>query len=310
MTTFAVNYGWTPEAIAQDRALKEKYGQSAYVIPIKTYPALEKSPSVDRYAGKKENKKSGLKNFLFGAATIALSILAYKKGAPKVKELFRKTKLPKVITGDPLPNTLSNMDKAINEFKNNYKGFASVKPTITKLKNGGTKVEFKRPSEFGGFVNEMLVFDKTGKFTKRIRFANDAAGKVGAYKVLDGVTLNSKELKSAYFYRDPDNIKSIDLIDNLKKERKEILVKAEDGLSMFEKHTFVNDKHALLEAMAIKKTGDSAEAYKHVVDNASHKLKSYFYKPGQPKKEVDPIFYGLIDKDVYIKFRDFLTNKC
>ena len=33
MTSLAVNYNWTPELIAQDKALKEKYGPSAHIIP-------------------------------------------------------------------------------------------------------------------------------------------------------------------------------------------------------------------------------------------------------------------------------------
>ena len=75
MTSLAVNYNWTPELIAQDKALKEKYGPSAHIIPAKTYEIpthltnkLEKTPQNDtvEFSAKKddskpvkENKKGG-----------------------------------------------------------------------------------------------------------------------------------------------------------------------------------------------------------------------------------------------------------
>ena len=42
MTSLAVNNGWTPELIAQDKTLKEKYGAGAHITPAKTYVNLEK----------------------------------------------------------------------------------------------------------------------------------------------------------------------------------------------------------------------------------------------------------------------------
>ena len=58
MTSLAVNNGWTPELIAQDKALKEKYGTGAHITPAKTYVNLEKNEndSVEIDA-KKDDKK-------------------------------------------------------------------------------------------------------------------------------------------------------------------------------------------------------------------------------------------------------------
>lgn len=148
MKKLAVNLVSIPNTIAKNNTLKEKCASAAQVVQTKTYPILEKSPSVDSYAVQK------------------------------------------------------NIDDAINEFKNNCKNkyknidFSSVKPTITKLKNGGTKVEL---SPGDNRFKQMLIFDKTGKFIKRVDFVLDGCKdfpSVKKYKVFGGLAPYSKKLKS------------------------------------------------------------------------------------------------------------------
>lgn len=40
MTSFAVNYNWTPELIARDKEMKEKFGPAAHITPSKTVAAI------------------------------------------------------------------------------------------------------------------------------------------------------------------------------------------------------------------------------------------------------------------------------
>lgn len=67
MTSIRDNYVWTPQLIEQDKALKEKYGPSAHIIPMKESdykrnglqvpkmkPALtEDTVEIDKYSNKK-----------------------------------------------------------------------------------------------------------------------------------------------------------------------------------------------------------------------------------------------------------------
>ena len=89
MTSLAVNYGWTPELIAQDKALKEKYGQGAHIIPAKTYVGnLERSPEVEMFAPKKSEKKHTIAKVALTALLGALGIVVIKKNASKMKDLL------------------------------------------------------------------------------------------------------------------------------------------------------------------------------------------------------------------------------
>jgi len=89
MTSLAVNYGWTPELIAQDMALKEKYGAGAHITPAKTYvTSLERSPEEDGFAPKKSDKNNTATKVAVGVALTALAAFALKKGVPKLKQML------------------------------------------------------------------------------------------------------------------------------------------------------------------------------------------------------------------------------
>lgn len=89
MTSLAVNYGWTPELVAQDKALKAKYGQGAHIIPAKTYVGnLERSPEVEMFAPKKSEKKHTIAKVALIALLGALGIVVIKKNASKMKDLL------------------------------------------------------------------------------------------------------------------------------------------------------------------------------------------------------------------------------
>ena len=89
MTSFAVNYGWTPELIAKDKELKEKFGPGAHITPVKTYGArLERTPESDGFVPKKSDKKNNFAKVAIGVTLAAITALMMKKSAPKLKELL------------------------------------------------------------------------------------------------------------------------------------------------------------------------------------------------------------------------------
>lgn len=93
MTTFAVNNGWTPELIAQDKALKEKYGQGAHITPARTFEIPANMNKLDsdtvQLEGKKQ-KTSFLKKALFLSGSVVLGVLIGRKVYPMLKQLFKK----------------------------------------------------------------------------------------------------------------------------------------------------------------------------------------------------------------------------
>ncbi len=129
MTTFAVNYGWTPEAIAKDKALKEKYGNSAHITPVSSYQipdsykhAIKSTPEEDTYffnTNKKQEtakKTSAFKKVLIGTVLGGLGILAFKNN-PQIKNFFNKliekyVKAPKKTSvNHHAPVTVTEKDK-------------------------------------------------------------------------------------------------------------------------------------------------------------------------------------------------------
>lgn len=77
MTSFAVSYNWTPNLIAEDKALKEKFGSAAHIIPAKTTSNLvERMPLKDtllleKAPVKKKNNKR--RNILLAAGGLILT---------------------------------------------------------------------------------------------------------------------------------------------------------------------------------------------------------------------------------------------
>ena len=102
MTSFIVNHGWTPETIAQDKALKEKYGNSAHITPVSSYQipesykhGLKVYSEQDTYSFKtnkehKSHKKmSVFTKVLIATALGAFGILAFKNNT-RVKKSFNE----------------------------------------------------------------------------------------------------------------------------------------------------------------------------------------------------------------------------
>lgn len=96
MTTFAVNNGWTPELIAQDKALKEKYGQGAHITPVRTFEIPANMNKLDsdtvELEGKVRDKKlPTVKKALYAGIALTLATGAY---------LFTKGRVKNISTDD------------------------------------------------------------------------------------------------------------------------------------------------------------------------------------------------------------------
>ena len=102
MTSFAVNYGWTPEKIAQDKSLKEKNGSSAHITPAKTYVVVEKSDYDSAEIGTKKSDKKVASPVIKGLAALyatgvigrAIRLFSIKEIEEFVTPIIKKGKLP------------------------------------------------------------------------------------------------------------------------------------------------------------------------------------------------------------------------
>ena len=83
MTSLAVNYGWTPELIAQDKALKEKYGAGAHITPAKTYVGLNNIENDSVEIGAKKDDKKVASPLVKGGLALG-GAYALKKSIPNV----------------------------------------------------------------------------------------------------------------------------------------------------------------------------------------------------------------------------------
>ena len=83
MTTLAVKSGWTPELVAQDKALKEKYGKGAHITSNKTYANLEKVENDTVEIGEKKSDKKVASPLVKGGLALG-GAYALKKSIPNV----------------------------------------------------------------------------------------------------------------------------------------------------------------------------------------------------------------------------------
>lgn len=155
MTSFAVNYDWTPELIAKDKELKEKFGPGAHITPVKTYGArLERTPEADGFAPKKSDKKNNVAKVAIGVTLAAVTALLMKKSAPKLKELLGFGK--KEVHHAPIH--VSDKDKQmLEQFSKLYKDKQSLEQ-FCKLN------KFKTDSKY---VKEIV--DNSDKYGKSIK---------------------------------------------------------------------------------------------------------------------------------------------
>lgn len=162
MTSFAVNYNWTPELIAKDKALKEKFGPAAHMIPAKTIGApLERVPSKDMASlntlnneplNKKNNKT---RNALLTAGGLILTAAALYNFRGKLKNL--------------LPNFAGNSGAAVkNDITERVLANGKkVQKIVENTENGAKKVIMNVFDEAGN-----LVLNKEKVITRSVNAAN------------------------------------------------------------------------------------------------------------------------------------------
>lgn len=209
MTSLQVTHNWTPQLIAKDKELKEKYGAAAHVTPMSSYAGLERTPKSENISfGNAYNDKTNSaakKSLLIGAGVLlatAATIAAYiiTKGKKNPANILGN-KADAVITelqqatGNQSANKIGNIVKEIQEA---HDEFAEIKPIVTKLKNGKQKIEFKNILAPGSDNNKIIIVDKEGNFEKLINL-HRCNNKVTNYEVFDGVV----DFKSNYikFFR-------------------------------------------------------------------------------------------------------------
>lgn len=129
----------------------------------------------------KPDEKKPVSKAVIGGALIGLAALASvgvylaTRGKGNVK--------PKDLNNDNITQKFENI---INEFKSKNKEFANVEPTVTTLKNGKTKIEFKRYNETKGCnENNMVLLNKDGQKDKTVKFF-DYGDSLKQYFVYDG----------------------------------------------------------------------------------------------------------------------------
>ena len=70
-------------------------------------------------------------------------------------------------------NSTNKFENVIKDFKTKHTQYADVEPTITTLKNGKTKIEFKQYNDKLAFDNnKMLILDKNGSFERLVDYRN------------------------------------------------------------------------------------------------------------------------------------------
>lgn len=159
MTSFAVNYNWTPEMIARDKELKEKFGPSAHITPAKTTAGLSQyllsKDTVTLNNSDKKNNKT--KNLLWAAGGLVLTAASLYLFRGKIKNI-------------------------VSKFANNSS--AAVENNISErvLSNGKKVQKIVENTEDGAKKVIMNVFDETGNLVLKkekviTRSVNSANGK-------------------------------------------------------------------------------------------------------------------------------------
>lgn len=179
-----------------------------------TIPQTNVNPAVtvNNQPQTKPAQKKPISNKALGATLVGLTALAAvgiylaTKGKCKVK--------PQNITEN---NAVNKFETIINEFKGKHAEFADVEPQITTLKNGRTKIEFKRHDErMGRHERNMIVLNKDGKTDRNIQFLNYDNGTMREYFVTDGSGRPIKQFKA---------IKKKDIVDGYNIEQTKTTIK-------------------------------------------------------------------------------------
>ena len=169
MTTFAVNYGWTPESIARDKALKKKNGNSAHITPVSSYQIPESykhgskaMPAQDTIYFKDNNERMTDKKMpvftkvLIGTVLGGLAILAFKNNQ-QIKNFFNKfvKASKKTPVNHHAPVTVTGKDKemlnsGLEKLKNldNYKAKSKYATEIANDSASCISVKYNQDAPF------------------------------------------------------------------------------------------------------------------------------------------------------------------
>lgn len=290
MTSLQVTHNWTPQLIAQDKALKEKNGNGAHMIPASSYVSTLNSASQDQFSSPtvaKDNKDSKKKAWFAAAALLstAAAITAFV--------LTRGKKVPANTQINSTANAAKNkIDNYLGDLAKNNATWEST-PVITNLKNGGFKYEFKNPA-FENATN-VLVFDKTGQFKQYITFSRDAGNRISGYSAYSKPIESSDYLvKSVDIKRKSLNKFAAKINDEIKitlRDKDGSLVRAATDIKGNDNVISVNNVNVLRDDASSISTHMFFDKGKNVLTTQTvtkpNGFVDYVIRPGQPKTKVD-----------------------
>lgn len=293
MTTFQVTHNWAPQLIAQDKALKEKYGNSDHFIPTSSYASTLNNTNQDQFSSStvakdNDNSKKKIKNTLAflgsGLAAALFGVVIIRKKRPVSSQMEPPA--------DLVVNRMNNWIKQCDV------KFTS-EPVVTNLKNGGFKYEFKNP-HFENTTN-VFIFDKAGQFKKYLTFTKDSSNRISSYDL----------------YNKPfgDNAYLVKRVDIQRKSPEKFATKFNDSIKIKNRDKDGYFQHSSTDikgndkAIFVDRITPSAGSFtttmffdngKNIVTSQivskGNKSVDYIMKPGQQKTKVD-------------NFSDYLTEQ-
>lgn len=156
MTSFTVGYNWTPDLIAKDKKLKEKFGSAAHIIPAKTTANLvERMPlkdTLEKVPVKKKNNKT--RNILLVAGGLILTAASLYLFRGKISNILsRFSGKSAAVENNISERILANGKK--------------VQKIVEKTEDGSQKVIMNVFDEAGN-----LVINKEKVITRSVNKAN------------------------------------------------------------------------------------------------------------------------------------------
>lgn len=291
MTSLQVTHNWTPQLIAQDKALKEKNGNGAHMIPASSYVSTLNSASQDQFSTPttiaKDNKDSKKKAWFAAAALLstAAAITAFV--------LTRGKKVPANSQINSTANAAKNkIDNYLGDLAKNNATWEST-PVITNLKNGGFKYEFKNPAYEN--TTNVFIFDKTGQFKQYITFSRDAGNRISSYNAYSKpIEISDYLVKSVDIKRKSLNkfaTKINDEINITLRDKDGSLVPAGTNIKGSDKVIFVDRRNTVRDDSPSTSTSMFFDKGKNVLTTQTvdkpNGYVDYVIRPGQPKTKVD-----------------------
>lgn len=189
MTSLAVNCGWTPELIAQDKALKEKYGAGAHITPAKTYVGLNNIENDSVEISPKKDDKKVVSPLVKGGLALG-GAYALKKSIPNVFQKVVSFMRPIIVA---TPNGCVQAD--------NGKSFKFLRDA---LRSADMKL-FNGTSKLSKFVQKHFADLKTvgtnlrvGAFAAQcVKYAGVGLAIYGGYQLIKGIANAISNAKNA-----------------------------------------------------------------------------------------------------------------